>query len=453
MPINQRHVARGQLRDGEHLQLNVTEKTQMIHFYVAERSPYGPNPERTPSLGCTPATSILVMLKQIPILAVVLTFAAGSLSAGESSKPLVATTESKDRTLAEELENFGLLYKNKSNPILQEFWLLGRYHGHYHDTDGSNGQDAGWEDRRARFGFQAKFFENLTIHAQAISGSNFEPEYNGFSELWARWQFSEALNLTVGQQKHRFTHERNVSSRYMNYMERSMFTNMMGLDYTPAVTLSGKVDKLEYYTGVFSNATGTDMGEAFTELDSGWSFIAAATYNLGEFMGADQAYFYGSYLHSDTNEEATNLTRFDDSVSGALILTQGPASLVTEVTAGFGGEKGNAMGLNIQPGYFLTDKLQLVARYQLAAASEENGLSSQRRYERPAGLPAGDFYQAGYFGLNYYLAGHRIKLTTGVEYAKMNDEDALTLFAGFRMYFGPHSNAPFPGNKVLKGRW
>ena len=386
--------------------------------------------------------------------ALTLTLATVNIQAGEKPLSTAEVVETKkEKTLAEQLDNLGLLYKDKNNPVIQEFWLLGRYHGHYHDTDGSNGSDAGWESRRIRLGFQAKMFDKLTLHAQAISGSDFDPEYNGFTELWAKWQFNEALNLTVGQQKHRFTHDHNVSNRYINYMERSMFTNMMGLDYTPAVTLSGKVGKFEYYTGMFSNATGTDMWDAFTELDSGWSFLAAGTYDLGNFLGADTAHFYGSYLHSDANEEATNLTRFDDAVSGALILTDGPASLVTEVTAGFGGEKGNAIGLNISPSYFITDKLQLVARYQLASSSDEGGLSSQRRYERPAGLPAGDFYQAGYVGLNYYIASHRIKLMTGVEYAKMGGEDALTVFGGFRMYFGPHSNAPFPGNKVLKGRW
>ena len=338
------------------------------------------------------------------------------------SKALI--DEKNEQTLAEKLENLGLLYKDKTNPILQEFWLLGRYHVQYHDSDGSNGENSGWEDRRARFGFQATMFSHLTLHAQAISGTDFDPDYNGFSELWARWQFSEALNLTIGQQKHRFTHDRNISSRYINYLERSMFTNMMALDYTPAVTLSGKSGKLEYYTGIFSNATGTDMWNAFTELDSGWSYIAAGTYNLDHFVGADTAYFYGSYLHSDARDNATNLTRFDNAVSGALILTEGSASLVTEVTAGFG-----------------------------ASSSEANGLSAQRRYERPAGLPSGDFYQAGYLGFNYYIASHRIKLISGIEYAKMNDEDVVTASVGFRFYFGPHSNAPFPGNKMLDGQW
>jgi phosphate-selective porin OprO/OprP len=383
-----------------------------------------------------------------------LVLAAGTLGAKEAViDGSLLDQAAPEETLAKKLENLGLLYKDETNPLMQEFWLLGRYHGQYHDADGSNGEDAAWEDRRARFGFQTRLFERLTLHAQSISGSDFEPNYNGFTELWARWQFTEALNLTIGQQKHRFTHDRNVSSRYLNYLERSQFVNMMGLDYTPAVTLSGRSGNLEYYTGVFSNATGTDMWESFTELDSGWSYIGAATYNLGNFLSADSAYFYGSYLYSDANENATNLTRFDHAVSGALILTEGSGSLVTELTTGFGGEDGDGVGLNIQPGYYLTDDLQLVARYQIAASSKDDGLSSQRRYERPAGLPSGDLYQAGYIGLNYYIASHRIKLITGLEYARMNDEDVLTASAGFRFYFGPHSNAPFPGNKMLEGRW
>lgn len=355
--------------------------------------------------------------------------------------------------LGKQLENLGLLYKDKTNPYLQEFWLLGRYHGHYHDTSGSSGDDSGWEDRRVRFGFQATMFERLTLHAQSISGSDFDPDYNGFTELWARWKFSDAVNLTVGQQKHRFTHDRNVSSRYMNYLERSQFTNMMGLDYTPAVTLLGKVGKLDYYTGFFSNAAGRDMWNYMTELDSGWSYLAAFTYNLEHFLGSDTAEFYGSYLHSDANKNATNLTRFDDAVSGALILTEGPASLISEVTVGFGGKKGSAVGINIQPGYYLTDEVQLVARYQLAMSTESNGLSPQRRYERLADMPSGDLYQAIYFGINYYIADHRIKLISGLEYSNMNGEDNITASVGFRMFFGPHSSAPFPGNKMLEGLW
>jgi phosphate-selective porin OprO and OprP len=368
-------------------------------------------------------------------------------------KPAAAAKPVAEQSLKERFENLGLIYQDKNAKGLQELWLLGRYHGHYHDTSGVGRSDSGLESRRTRLGFQARMYDHLTVHAQAISGSDFEPTYNGFTELWVRWEFNPALQLTVGQQKHRFTHDRNVSSRYMSFMERSMFTNMMGLDYTPAVTLSGRVGKLDYYAGVFSNQAGTDMWEAFTELHSGWSGLAAVTYDLGQLGGADTAAFYGSLLHTEARTGATNLTRFDDAASAALILTEGPAALVTEVTAGFGGTRGDAIGLNLQPSLFLTDKLELVTRYQLASASQTGGLRSQRRYESVAGLPNGEHYQATYLGLNYYLAGHRIKLLTGMEHARMNNRDAFTLFAGFRMFFGPQSNAPYPGNKLLKGIW
>ena len=368
-------------------------------------------------------------------------------------KPAAAAKPGAEQSLKERFENLGLIYKDKKNPGLQELWVLGRYHGHYHDNDGSHGQDSGFESRRVRLGFQATMFDRLTVHAQAISGSDFEPAYNGFTELWLRWQFAESLNLTVGQQKHRFTHDRNVSSRYMSFMERSMFTNMMGLDYTPAVTLSGRVDKLEYYAGLFSNSAGTDMWESFTQLDSGSSFLAAVTYDLGHFLGAETASFYGGYLHSEAHANATNLTRFDDALAGALIFTDGPAAFVAELTAGFGGARGDAIGLNLQPSYFLTDTLEVVSRYQIASSSQATGLSSQRRYERLAGMGNGDSYQAVYLGLNHYIAGHRLKLLTGMEYARMNQRDSFMVWAGIRMFFGPHSNAPYPGNKLLKGIW
>jgi phosphate-selective porin OprO and OprP len=385
-----------------------------------------------------------------------LTFTAVAVAAFFSGSTLTFAQGAEadgNKPLSERLNNLGLIHRDDKAPVLQEFWLLGRYHGQYHDTETSTGEDSGWEDRRARFGFQARMFEKLTLHVQAISGPDFDPNYNGFSELWVRWSFSDALQLTIGQQKHRFTHDRNVSSRYLNYMERSMFTNMMALDYTPAITLSGRKGKLEYYTGVFTNATSRDIQDAFTANNSGVSFIAGTTYDLGTFLGADTAYFYGSYVHSDPKPNATNLTRFDDAVSGALILTKGSGSLVTELTSGLGGANDDANGLNIQPSYYLTDRLQLVGRYQIASSSRPTGLSSQRRYERAAGLPAGDSYRATYLGLNYYLANHRLKFMVGYENAEMDSRNARTGFAGFRMYFGPHSNAPFPGNKMLKGRW
>jgi phosphate-selective porin OprO/OprP len=360
--------------------------------------------------------------------------------------PVVAREQS-----SEPFPTLGRLYRNDENPVLQEFWLLGRYHGQYHWSEGSNGDDQGWENRRLRAGFQARMFDKLTVHAQAVSGTDLDPVYNGFTELWAGWKFSDALTLTVGQQKHRFTHDRNVSSRYINYLERGMLTNMFALDYTPAVTLSGTVDKdWTYYTGVFSNATSRHIGRAFTNLDSGYSFLASVTRDLHGAGGMDSTHLNVAYLHSDAKGDATNLTRFDHGINTALIMTRNGHSLVTELTAGLGGTNQGAVGLNVQPTWFVTRKVQLVGRYQIAVSDSPNGLSSQRRYERPAGLGSGDFYQAGYAGMDYYLAAHRVKLMAGVEYARMDGRHVWTTSLAFRTFFGPHSRGPFPAGSLLE---
>ncbi len=82
--------------------------------------------------------------------------------------------------LGEKLENLGLLYGNESDPVLQELWFLGRYHGQYHLAEGSNGRDEDWENRRFRIGGQARLLRNLTVHAQMVSGREMDPIYNGF---------------------------------------------------------------------------------------------------------------------------------------------------------------------------------------------------------------------------------------------------------------------------------
>ena len=238
---------------------------------------------------------------------------------------------------SEPFPDLGLLHREPDAPVLQEFWLLGRYHGQYHATKSGAESEEAWEDRRFRLGFQARLFQRLTIHAQAVSGSDFEPFYNGFTELWAGWKFSDAVTLTVGQQKHRFTHDRNVSSRYINHLERGMLTNMFALDYTPAVTLSGNLGKnWSYYTGVFSNATDRNIGRAFTELDSGYSFLASGTRDLGSRFGTDTAHVNVAYLHSDAKASATNLNRFEHGLNTALILTEGSKSLVARSHGGTG---------------------------------------------------------------------------------------------------------------------
>jgi phosphate-selective porin OprO and OprP len=360
-----------------------------------------------------------------------------------------SATDAGPLDLEKELEHLGRVYKNDKNNTLQELWLLGRYHGQYHWTEANVGESDFYETRRFRLGAQAKMFQKMTLHAQMVSGSDIDPFYNGFTELWWQWAFSKKIALTIGQQKNRFTHDRNVSSRYLNYLERAMLTNMFAIDYTPAITLQGEVGNLVYYTGFFTNATGRDMGKSFTDFDSGYSYIAQAYYDLGKKAGFDDVTLYGSYIHSDFNQNATNMDYFENGVSTAIIAHVNKFATIAEVTGGFENENGNALGLNLQPSYFLNRQWQLVSRYQLAGSNGENGLKPQKRYEAASGFEPGDLYQAGYLGVNYYIAKHRLKLMQGLEYSNMSGQEGWTTSLMVRMYWGPHSGGAFPMNKIL----
>lgn len=360
-----------------------------------------------------------------------------------------SATDAGPLDFEKEFEHLGRVYKNDKNETLQEFWLLGRYHGQYHWTEANVGESDFYETRRFRLGAQAKLLQKLTLHAQMVSGANIDPFYNGFTEVWAQWAFSPKFALTIGQQKNRFTHDRNVSSRYLNYLERGMLTNMFNADYTPAITIQGAVDKLVYYTGFFTNATGRDLGEAFVEFDSGYSYIAQAYYDLGKEWGFDDVTLYGSFIHSDTNQNANYMNYFGDGVSTALITHVGRFANVAEITGGFDNENGNAVGLNLQSSYFLNRQWQVVSRYQLAGSNGTDGLKPQKRYEAVSGFGPGDLYQAGYIGLNYYIAKHRLKLMQGLEYSNMSGQEAWTTSLMVRFYWGPHSGGAFPMNKIL----
>jgi hypothetical protein len=44
----------------------------------------------------------------------------------------------------EPFPNLGLLHRDDKAGVLNELWVLGRYHGQYHWSEGSNGDDDGW---------------------------------------------------------------------------------------------------------------------------------------------------------------------------------------------------------------------------------------------------------------------------------------------------------------------
>ena len=100
------------------------------------------------------------------------------------------------------LWSYATLYKNEQNPILQEFKLRGRYQGQYWDVDADQGSQSDWEDRRSRFGFDAKLFEKkLEVRADFQSNDGFDDFYDGLVDAYIRWKPQSWLSITAGKTK------------------------------------------------------------------------------------------------------------------------------------------------------------------------------------------------------------------------------------------------------------
>ena len=96
------------------------------------------------------------------------------------------------------------LYKNNSNPFIQELKLRGRYQGQYHWLNSEQGDHDDWEDRRSRLGFDAKFFDKkIEVRLDAQSTDGFETFYGGLVDAYLKWKPNSAFSLTLGKQKPR----------------------------------------------------------------------------------------------------------------------------------------------------------------------------------------------------------------------------------------------------------
>ena len=408
---------------------------------------------RRESSNGTPSPNIATTLYNMRLqsIAFLATFAAASLAAHAGTAPaasgkgtLDTAVAPKEKSVFDEIWDLAHLYHDKDNSVIQDLWLTGRYHGQYHWSDSDTTSDDAYESRRFRAGLEAKLFNQFTIKGEMQSAADFDTFYNGFTELYVQWKPSDAFAVTVGKQKPKFTHDWSTSSRYHNYFERSQLLNEIHPDYTPGVSFNGKVGNFSYYTGIFSNEPSNKVGDEFSNFDGGESYIAQIGYDFASSLHTDQADWRLEYLHSENNEQSEIFSHFDDVVATSISLRDGRASLMNELTYGFGSADGDVFGVNFQPGYFLTDKLQVVGRYQVATSDGAEGITAQKRYEKTVGLGKGDLYQAGYAGLNYSAYGHKMKFMGGVEYATLGGHESWTALLGVRIFWGPESKGSFP---------
>lgn len=385
------------------------------------------------------------------------------------------------------------LYKDAGNPILQEFSLQGLLQiqyatgdsdeGHFDIEDFKNGSASNrqsvWDDhfeaRRVRIGFNSKWYQHWTLQGQMDIDTTEGADnlYRDIYELNLTYAMSNAFNVSVGKVEVKFGREYEISSKEILTFERGQVSNLLFPGELTGIWVNGKGISQHwfYQLGLYSN----DRARDFASFDQGAVILGKIGYDYAAQTGLDKATTSIQYMHNtqpgykesdDGNFYASSSPSFTDSIALTNDITNGRFSLVTDILYGFGYEgsaeqagatkeinQSNVFSISIIPSYFLTDKLQLVGRFQWAASEDADpgttNLGLYSRYEKwaPDVIPNGDNYTSFYLGLNYYFYSHKLKIMNGIEYSMMNggianpgkdqtaDYDGYTFFTGLRLYF------------------
>lgn len=358
----------------------------------------------------------------------------------------------------------GTLYKNPENPILQGLHIGGRLHyqASYVDGEDVNGRDFNDsydEYRRVRLESKIDFlqFFSANIKLNMVSdgrpaGNDLDWGYDTFDEAVFTFDIKkafgagalDALKVNYGRFKFNMTEEVHMSSKEIYTVERSAIANKLyGANNRPTgVTLDAALGSWSATLGAFS-------GEDDSEFIGGWNDGQAYYLSVAHDPGNDWKFGMDLVINDRSGTDdflgygwATALNAVYETENYGLLTT-----LALGENNGSAARGGDFHSLVVIPWYWLVPgKLQAVAQYQYAGASESEGIRTNSRYlrsEHSAGVNVnsgrGDELHTIYAGLNYHLCGHNAKIMAGIEYANLaapqGDVETLTYLIGFRTFF------------------
>ena len=359
----------------------------------------------------------------------------------------------------------GTIYKNKDNPFLQYLQIGGRlqYQAAYLDGEDVNNRDFNdtyEEFRRVRLEAKIEllkyFSANLKINMvndQRPVGGDLGWGYEDFDEAIFTFDIKKAfgagpldeLKLNYGRFKFNMTEQVHMSSKEIYTIERSAIANkLFGANNRPTgVTVGGKMAAWSGTVGVFSGEDDSEFiggwndGQVYylsveNQFNESWRFVLDYTQNAqagnDDFLGYEWATALNAIYEKDRFGTMTTL-------------------VIGENNSNSSGKGGTFQSIMVMPWYWIVEKrLQAVIQYELAGASEDQGIRTNRRYVRAEHSPGvnvnsgyGDQLQTLYAGLNYLICGDNLKIMGGIELCALEtpigNVNTVTYLFGFRTYF------------------
>jgi phosphate-selective porin OprO/OprP len=316
---------------------------------------------------------------------------------------------------------FANWYDDAANPIVQRVLFTGRYQQDYATVGADQGDIDEWNVRRLRLGPKITLFHHYLVHAEVeLNPQERDPFYVRLTDAYVSWSKNAKAAIAVGKQSVPFTQEGATSSKELITIDRSNLANNIWFtqEYMPGVSASGKVSAWSYRAGVYSaGAANREFGEFNGDLFT----LGVVGYDFAKKLGVREAVLTGDYVYQHPDRRNTFTKRFEQIASLNFKLDSGRWGLRSDLsrTTGYLGQSG-ILGIMAMPSLHVTPKFEVVARYTFLNSDEVNGLALAT-YENRVAHGAGDRYNEGYLGVNYYFYGHKLKLQSGLQFADMRD--------------------------------
>jgi len=316
---------------------------------------------------------------------------------------------------------FAEWYESSSNPVVQRVLFTGRFQEDFASIGADQGDINEWNVRRLRLGPKITLFHHYLVHAEVeLNPQERDPFYMRITDAYVSWSKSPKVAIAVGKQSVPFTQEGATSSKELITIDRSNLANNIWFtqEYMPGVSAAGRVSAWTYRAGVYSAGA---ANREFGEFNGGLFSLGVIGYDFGKKLGVREATLTGNYVYQQPDRRNTFTKRFEQIASVNFKLESGRWGLRSDLsrTTGYLGQS-RILGIMAMPSFHVTPKFEVVARYTFLNSDDVNGLGLAT-YENRVAHGAGDRYNEGYLGVNYYFYGHKLKLQSALEFANMRD--------------------------------
>jgi phosphate-selective porin OprO/OprP len=265
-------------------------------------------------------------------------------------------------------------------------------------------------------------YPSLSARGQGDLNPQEGESYQRITDAYVAWTRYTNYEVTVGKQSAAFTLDGQTSSKKLLTIDRSNLANNIWFteEYIPGVTLTGEPGNWVYQAGAFSSAANDNE---FGNISGGVFGLATAGYNFNEALNAKEALLRVNYIYNAPQGTSGQFANRPLEQIGSLnfVFAREKWGIQTDLSGGLGYEGASDIwGASVLPYFNINNHFQLVTRYTFVRSIDENGVRLPR-YENQFVSGRGDEFQEIYFGLNWYLYGHKLKLQTGVDYAHMAD--------------------------------